>query len=246
MSKAEPLRKPANYYSIKEGSFRLPSDESVKDAIRREFTNPRTGAKGVVYELGYYSLSGFIQDIKFQDTVLDDGVTLRRLNIVLDPDADGKQQIISMDIDSRYADDFLAKLPSIDLSKEVLLRPFDYKNKKGQRKLGMSVDHMNETGEWVVRVDNFFVTAKKEGDGFVFSYKHGYPEATAEDREDWKFYFQKVNKFLVKYAKENVLPKMSEVERKNQVMDNVLDDVLGSAEKPEYPVDNSNPDDIPF
>lgn len=236
MFKADPLEKKSNYYAIKEASFRLPSNESDPDAIRREYTNPKTKEDGVAYEKAFKALYGIITDVYFRENSLKDGTVLRSININLGDDENGVAQIISIPQDSRYAADFLKRLPSIDLSREVRIMPYDFE-KDGPRQVGLSVYHKNpDTDEFTEKVDNNFFT-KVEGEGVdkKYTYLHGFPEATPEDASDWPFYFKKVEKFLINYAKENILPKFTEQGKADAVLDEVL-----------APKDNINPDDIPF
>lgn len=204
---ADPLKKRANYYSIKDGSFRLATDKEDPEAVRREYTNPKTGEDGVAYEKAYKALYGIISDVSFHDNALKDGTVLRSLNIGLGEDENGISQIISIPIDGRFATDFLKRLPSIDLQKEVRLMPYDFE-KEGPRQVGISVYHKDESDNFTVKVDNNFFTKVEEKEGKkVYTNLHGFPEPTDEDASDWPFYFKKVNKFLVSYAKENVCPK---------------------------------------
>lgn len=231
---ADPLRKRANYYSIKDGSFRLATDKEDPEAVRREYTNPKTGEDGVAYEKAYKALYGVISDVSFHDNALKDGTVLRSLHIGLGEDENGISQIISIPVDGRFATDFLKRLPSIDLSKEVRLMPYDFE-KEGPRQVGISVYHKDDSDNFTVKVDNNFFTKVEEKEGKkVYTNLHGFPEPTDEDSSDWPFYFKKVNKFLVSYAKENVCPKFSELKPIPKSYEE---------EKGEKVI---NPDDIPF
>lgn len=210
MFHADPITKKANYYSIKDGSFRVKTDKDDSEAVRREYTNPKTGEEGVAYERAYKALYGVISDVSFHENSLKDGTVLRSLHIGLGEDENGVSQIISIPVDGRFSTDFLKRLPSIDLTKEVRLMPYDFE-KDGPRQVGISVYTKDEAENFTVKVDNNFFT-KVEGEGTEKKYTnlHGFPEPTDDDAGDWPFYFKKVNKFLVAYAKENVLPKLAE------------------------------------
>ena len=208
MFKAEPLEKKAAYYSIKDASFRLKTDKEDPEAVRREYTNPKTGEEGVAYERAYKALYGVISDVSFHENSLKDGTVLRSLHIGLGEDENGVSQIISIPVDGRFATDFLKRLPSLDFTKEVRLMPYDFE-KDGPRQVGISVYTKDEAENFTVKVDNNFFT-KVEGEGADKKYTnlHGFPEPTEDDSSDWPFYFKKVNKFLVKYAEENIIPKL--------------------------------------
>lgn len=206
--KAEPMKKGGNYYSIKEGTFRLRSSKEDPEAVRREYTNPKTNEDGVAYERVFKSLYGTITDVSFRDNTLSDGTMLRSMNVSLGKDENGIEHIVSIPSDSRYTTDFLKRLPKINLSKEVRLTPYDFEN-EGPRQVGISVAQQDGEGKFTEKADNQFFTKVEEKDGEkVYTNLHGFPEATEEDRSDWPFYFKKVNKFLVKYAQENIRPKL--------------------------------------
>lgn len=234
---AEPLKETATYYSIKEASFRLRSDKEDKEAVRREYTNPKTGEDGVAYERAFKSLYGVISNVSFHENALKDGTVLRSLHIGLGEDENGIKQIISIPVDSRYATDFLKRLPKIDLTKEVRLMPYDFES-EGPRQVGISICHKDEESNFAVKVDNNFFT-KVEGEGTDKKYTnlHGFPEATEEDASDWAFYFKKVNKFLVSYAKENICPKF---EQRPATLEEQMEKQSG------YPSDDIKPEHIPF
>lgn len=205
---AEPLKKKGVYYSIKDATFRLPSDKEDTEAIRREYTNPKTSEEGVAYERAFKFLVGVITDIVFSENSLKDGTVLRSLNITLGEDENGLSQIISIPVDGRYATDFLKRLPKIDLTKEVRLTPYDFE-KDGPRRVGISVAQRDDADNFTLTVDGDYFTKMEEVNGEKkYTNLHGFPEATEEDASDWAFYFKGVNKFLVKYTKENIIPKL--------------------------------------
>lgn len=207
--RADPLEKKAMYYTIKEGSFRLPSNADDPEAIRREYTNPKTKEDGVSYERGFKALYGIITDVSFRENTLKDGTNLRSININIGDNEDGVAQIISIPQDSRFATDLLKRLPSVDFSKEVRLMPYDFE-KDGPRQVGISIAYKNpDTEEFTVKVGNDYFTKVEEKDGKkVYTNLHGFPEPTDEDSSDWPFYFKKVEKFLIQYTKEHVLPRI--------------------------------------
>lgn len=211
MFKAEPIRKKANYYSIKEGSFRLKTHRDDPEAVTRDYVNPKTKVEGTAYERAYKALYGTITDIAFSDYTLDDGTVLRSINITLGENEEGISQIISLPQDDRFTADFLKRLPLIDLTREVRLTPFDFE-KDGPRRTGISVHHRNsDTDEYTEKVDNNFFTKVEEKDGKkVYTNLYGFPESTDEDASDWPFYFKKVSKFLIDYTKKNICPKFRE------------------------------------
>ena len=203
---AEPMKKKATYYSIKEATFRLKTNKEDPEAQLREYTNPKTKEEGVAYERVYKFLCGLITDISFVDSTLKDGTILRNLHINLGENDDGISQIISLGVDDRYATDFMKRLPNIDLTKEVRFTPYDFE-KDGPRRVGISVAQKDEADNFTIAINNNFFT-KVEGEGADKKYTnlHGYPEPTEDDSSDWPFYFKRVSKFLIASTKENIIP----------------------------------------
>lgn len=211
---AEEQAKKANFYKIKEGSFRLKTTQDDPKAVARPYTNPKTDEKGTAYERVFPALNGVISNIYFSEVILDDGTRLRSLNIKMGEDSQGAEAIATMPEDSRFATDFLSKLPNISLAHKVRLAPFDFQPEKGGRKVGISITQEvdKDYGE-PQKVKNFFVAEAHEGNETRYRNINGMPEPTDEDKSDWPFYYKKVNKFLVQFAKTNILPKFQDSTR---------------------------------
>lgn len=210
--KAEEANKKANFYKIKEGSFRLKTTQDDPKAVTRPYINPKTDEKGTAYERVFPALNGVISNIYFSEVILDDGTKLRSLNIKMGEDSQGAEAIATMPEDSRFATDFLSKLPNIKLDKPVRMAPFDFE-KDGPRRVGISItqeSRESDIGAGPDKVESFFVEKMVIGTETKYKNLHGYPEATDEDKSDWPFYYKKVNKFLVQFAKTNILPKFQE------------------------------------
>ena len=188
------------FASIKEGSIRVKTteDDTSPNLVKREYTNPTTKEDGVAYELKYAFLDGFIENIEFDE--LDWG---KVLNITIDGIT------LSINTSSRFGTDFMMKLPNIDLSKEVRIRPYDFESKdNGKRIVGLSIMQ----GE--SKIQSFFTEKTKDG---KFKSVNGIPEVKPEDykkfdKDDWNMHFTKVKKFLIEYTEKKVLPKANFIE----------------------------------
>ena len=209
MARAEAAQKSADYYTIKEGTFRLKSTKDDPEAKARPYTNPKTKESGTAYERVFKALYGVIEDVSFRETSLPDGTVLRSINIDLGEDDNGTSVMVSTPQDSRFASDFLKKLPNIDLTKEVRLMPYDFEPKEGPRQVGLAVNHADPEGNFTIKVMDFFTKMEEKNGEKTYTNLHGFPEATDEDKSDWPFYFKKVNKFLIKYATEKILPRFA-------------------------------------
>lgn len=244
-NKADPVKARAIYFSIKTNDrtgqtyFCYPTSSSDPAKIERDYTNPETKVAGVAYERAFENLYGEIEAVFFTEKLLEKGRTLRSLNVKITPDDDGNERVISLPQDSRYADDLMKRLAKFDFKVPVRLSPFNFQ-KDGPRRVGISMFAMNpETEQFTEKIEADYFTKVEEKDGEkVYTHLHGFPEATDEDREDWEFFYKRVNKFLINYTKENILPKFT-VQNKVDTVD-ALDELL------DEPKDNINPDDIPF
>lgn len=183
------------YYSIIDGTFRRRVDEKTPNAIRREYET-KDGAKAEKYELLIDSLEGYIEDMGTHD-----GDFGRTLTITLDKNQDGVNPVINIGIETSYGDNILKKLPHIDFTKPVKLRPFARTNQtNGKEMRGIEV---SQNGE---KYKNFFYDGEKNINGF--------PEPTGDTsrytKEDWKIHFLGVRKFLLNYFEVHVYPKMTD------------------------------------
>lgn len=181
---------------ISDGSIRVKSDESNPSAVRRDYEF-RDGTKGTKFEMVYTELSGIITDISFYE-----GEYGKSLWVVFSDN--GKKITLSMALSSNYAEDFLKKLPAIDLSKEVTVKPFSFEDKKTKKiKKGISVS------QGMKKITNFFIDSDKK-------LLYGFPEPPKMekgkkiDSDDWTIYFTTCRKFLQSYTEENIISKMIE------------------------------------
>lgn len=175
---------------ISDGSIRVKTDESNPLAVKRDW-ELADGTKGTKYELVYTELSGVIQDIEFRDG--DYGTSL---NIAFQ-DNEGEPIILTMNIESTYAEDLMKKLPAIDYLREVTVKPYSFEDDNKRLKRGISVSQ----GE--IKVKNFFYDADKKTN------LHDYPAIPKDhgwDKNDWKIYFLTTRKFLKKFTEEVVIP----------------------------------------
>jgi hypothetical protein len=174
---------------ISDGTIRVKTSETDPEAVRRDY-ELKDGTKGTKFERVYNELSGLITGISFYDG--DFGKTLHVT--VTD---DEMPVILSMNMSSNYAEDLLKKIPSLDLLKPVVLKPYSFEDDKKKLRKGISLVQ-NEK-----KITNFFydVATKKVTNGF--------PEVEKDkkyDKDDWKIYFMTTRKFLEKFITDNICP----------------------------------------
>jgi hypothetical protein len=209
------IQKNGNYLSIIDGTLRRTVPEGTMGAIRREYETSDK-KKGVKWELVYGSLTGKLTDVQFRS-----GDYGKQLSICI---KDKENYYVSMPYKSRYAIDLMKKLPNIDLSKDIEIIPFDFKNEKDKTVKGITV---MQDGE---KIQNHFWNEVEKKENL-----HEFPQVEKDyqemDSDDWQIYFTNVAKFLEGYVYVNVSSKLEKAENK------VLND---------YPAEEIDPEDIPF
>lgn len=183
-----------------DGMIRVKADKETPGAKYREYETS-DGTKGSKYELEYSELSGKIIGLEFFDG--DYGKVLQ----VKVKDGD-EVIVLCLTVSSNFCEDFMKKLPNVDLSKEVTIKPYSFEDKITKKlKKGVTIIQGEE------KAANFFI--KDLGDN-KYGLTNGYPAPEKDktyDKEDWKIYFMQARKFLVNYITENIIPKINEVEK---------------------------------
>lgn len=202
MSKEE-ITKRGKYYTIVQGTFRTNVPQDHLEAVRRDWKSADGKSSGTKYERVINAMFGKIEDISFQDG--DYGM---QVLIKLDPNENGDNPIIALATASREGEDFLKKLPNIDLDKEVRLRPFNFEGSQGDEVRGMEIMQQNEADEFKVKITNFFrdPIEKKNINGMPD------PESSDLSKDEWKMYFLQVRLFIIKYAKQHIIPRFGNLE----------------------------------
>ena len=197
------------YFSIIDGSFRTKVPQEHPECVPREWTSTDGKTTKMIYERKVDYLFGFIRDIQFHD-----GEFGMNINVFLDENDNGESPIISMGTATREGEDFMKKLPNIDLSKEVRFRPFNFTGSENEEVRGMEMMQPDSEDNFTVKMTNFFSSKVKQEDGsFKYSYLNGFPEPEGDtesfSKDDWKIYFLLARKFLITYTKEKIVPKIT-------------------------------------
>lgn len=232
MSREEIVKK-GKYYTIIQGSFVTQVPQDHPDAVRRDWKSADGSKSGTKYERVVNALFGFIKDISFHDG--DYGM---QIYIKLDENEEGEEPIIALPTASREGEDFMKKLPNIDLAKEVRLRPFNFKGNEGDEVRGMEIMQPDTEDKFKVKITNFFQTSVKQADDSIKrDYLNGYPkpEGTDLSKDEWKLYFMQARLFLIKYTKEHIVPKFTGGElTEEQKAIKEFDEIPEKQEKPEF------------
>jgi hypothetical protein len=171
-----------------DGNFHETVTKDTKGAVLREYETS-DGKKGEKWEQVYTKAEGHIVNMSFRDGDFGEQVMIT-VN-------DGTDEFtIAQGVSTSFGEDILKKLPSLDLSKSVTFAPYSFNDDKGRSVKGVT---LYQDGE---KVKNAFWDGEKTTLGFPE------PEGDTKnyDKDDWKIHFLKVRKFVVNYAKDNVLP----------------------------------------
>jgi len=176
---------------IADGTIRTKASEGEKGAVRRDY-KLSNGEEGFKYEHVYHEISGYIDEISFWE-----GEYGKSMHICVN---DGDESVVlSVSVQSNFADDIMKKLPNIDFTKEVVFKPYSFEDKETKKmRKGVTII------QGIEKINNYFIDAKKK------KATNGFPEPEKSkkemDNDDWKIYFMKSKKFLQKFIEENVSP----------------------------------------
>lgn len=211
----------ARFISIlADGKFHETVPAGTDGATKREYETS-DGKKGEKYELVYTE----INKVKIVNVQFWDGDYGEQVQVTF-ADPDGNEVTLSQSVASNFGEDLLKKLPALDFSKEVAIKPYAFQDEKtGKLKKGVSVFQTD-------KVSNFFYDGEKN--------LHGFPTPKKQDmsKDEWKLYFLECRIFLVGFAKENIVPKFEGrdfSEKKEEV-----------AEYPKAEDEGIDPASIPF
>ncbi|MDE2439306.1 MAG: hypothetical protein KGN01_08005 [Patescibacteria group bacterium] len=207
MSTFEENRGLKDYYYIVDGTLRMSVPEGTSGSQKREWT---VGNKsGVKYEMVHRSITGVLQNVTLFEGETD-GKKYRTLQLYFDADSNLRTPVISINTDSRYADDIMKCLPNLSIGDEINVRPFSFTPPDRDTKItGVAITKQDSSGNFTLKVPNAFVKITEEDGVKKYTNLHGFPEPTEDDRDDWKLFFTKQNRWLVKYVRENVIPRFS-------------------------------------
>lgn len=179
------------FYVLADGKFHQEVPEGTEGAVRREYETS-DGAKGVKYEILVHSIEGTITHLSLFEGDYGKNVMIHF------GDEDPKETVtISLNLNSNYGEEFLKRLPNIDLSKEVKLTPYSFENEQGKTVRGINVEQGGE------KIFSYYHDYDKKTKKTTVNKKNGYPELPEQkmldkwDSDDWKMYFTKARKFMI-------------------------------------------------
>lgn len=181
------------YLTIIGGNLKQKVSEDTEGAKCRVYET-KEGGEGVKWELTHRNISGKL--VAFDFDKKDFGVTMLEIVII---DEDGVKIQISTPDNSRYASDFMEKLPNIDLGQEIVFNTYDFEPKGGKRKTGVSIIQGKDADGEPNKIGTAYYDFKSKKP------LRGLPQPTGDtdeyDTDDWKMYYLQKKKFLIKETK---------------------------------------------
>lgn len=212
---------------LSDGKFHQTVPETTEGAVKRDY-ELKDGTKGSKWELIAQSISGRIANVGIYE-----GDFGKQVQIDL---GSGKELIsIYLSTLSPFGEDFMKKLPNIDMEKDVRIVPYAFEDEATKKKRRGLTIYQDKDGE-DIKVQDFY--HKKDGEKSAAV--NGYPEVPAEskewDSEDWKLYFATARKFMLEQMKKHLLFNRT-----------AKTEGMSAAFTPEsYPTEESDPLGIPF
>ena len=162
---------------LSDGKFHLSVENGTEGAIVREYEDSK-GNKGTKTEFVFNEASGKITNIKFEE-----GEFGKNLQIELG------NGTISLGVATSFGEDFMKKLPNINLDEIVLLQPYSFESEKGKNKKGITIYQAGE------KLENYYYDKENKISC------NGIPEPDGDTskftKEDWTMHFMLMRKFLV-------------------------------------------------
>lgn len=174
------------------GDLRMTVDEGTDGAKFREYETS-DGKKGSKWELIFKSISGKIVNVEFFD-----GDYGKNLIITFDFE-DGSDLVkLSLGTQTPYGEDVMKKLPNINFAEHVVFSPYSFEDDNGKTRKGISITQGDE------KITTHYYDAKKEKS--INKYPEPEGDTKGYDKDDWKIYFTKCRKFLIKEIEKNIIP----------------------------------------
>ena len=193
------------FYVLADGKFHMSVSEDTPGAKKREYET-RDGKKGFKWEIEAQSIEGKIESI-----FIHEGDYGKNINIMLANEEGSTEEpvVISLSASSNFGEDFMKKLPNIDIENEVKFVPYSFEDESGRNRRGVTLYQ----GE--AKIESYYQTkkkVKKNGKEFEQTVSiNGYPipdnDKKKFDTDDWKIFFAQARKFLISETEKHPLYK---------------------------------------
>ena len=230
------------FLSIIAGELRQTVPEGTPGAILREWVI--SGVPGKKWEVPFPGVEGIISSVEFHES--------ERFgkNISVWLKDGGELFCVSVGVKSPYGEDIIKKLPSVNLKESVTLTPYEFTPKGKDKELkGVT---FTQNG---VKLKNFYKDAEGNPLNGLPTTDGNTEGMDKEERSEfWTSFFSKQRRFMIKEIETKIIPKLEpapEFRKKEEKVEEVgYGNKLDNFEKKEdgikFPVEDIDPNDIPF
>ena len=185
-------------YVLADGLLRENVPEGTEGAKLRVVKDDAGNVKAEKWELTYPGITGFITGVTTFDG--EYGVNI----LISMKDENEEEFTVSLKASSMYGEDFLHKLPNVDMSKEITLKGYNFEAEGGRKMTGITMTQ--DVGGQATKLRNAF--NYKENDKWVTPIE-GYPQPDdkkpPKNSEAWKIFFAQRREWVVEYLTEKGL-----------------------------------------
>lgn len=186
-------------YVLADGKLREQVEEGTEGAKLRVVKDDAGNVKAEKWELTYPGITGFITGVSTYD-----GEYGMNINIAI-KDENDEEFTVSLKAKSKYGEDFLHKLPNVDFTKEITIKPYDFES-DGRRNTGVSLVQGEE------KLKNAFNWKNEAGE---WESLDGYPQVDEKKKpknsDQWMVFFTQRREWVIEYLTEKGLLTPTEV-----------------------------------
>lgn len=182
-------------YVLSDGKLREQVPEGTEGATLRIVKDDAGNVKAEKWEVTYPGIKGFITGVT---TYTGDYGT--NVNVMI-KDANDEEFMLSLKASSKYGEDFLHKLPNVDFTKEITIKPYDFE-KDGRRNTGVS---LTQDDVKLKNAFNVYDTGKKEWKTLVKDYPQPDEKTKEKGGEKWTIFFAMRRDWLIDHLTEKGL-----------------------------------------
>ena len=180
-------------YVLADGLLREQVDETAEGAKLRIIKNDDGTEKMRKWEYLYPGISGFITGVTTRDG--DYGTSV----LIAIKDSNDEEFTLALQAKSKYGEDFLHKLPNVDFTKEITIKPYNFTD--GERKV--SGVTLTQDGEKLTNAFNW------KDDNGEWQSVDGYPQVDEKKKpknsDGWMVFFTQRREWVIEYLTEKGL-----------------------------------------
>lgn len=180
-------------YVLADGLLREQVEETTPGAKLRVVKDDDGNVKSEKWEVTYPGIKGFITGVIARDG--DYGTSL----LITIKDSNDEEFTLALQAKSKYGEDFIHKLPNVDFTKEVSLKPYNFQD--GDRKVAGVTLTQDE-----VKLANAFNWKSEDGS---WESIEGYPQVDEKKKpknsDQWMIFFTQRREWVLDYLKEKGL-----------------------------------------